>query len=215
MHSGSRYGSGCSWSSSPGEQVYKAMDLHAASELGPDSSAAWKPMFSGMLQLTGASGQLRLPAEGDIVPWHSQAPLVWLSTCWQDTGGLLSAASFSPFGQTVFAFVTSLFGSHRGTVSRRILWKASCLVFVFWQMLKLSCCLYYRDTINILLSEPLHVPVKFYHLPCEQTDSTTLILKKRISEISHVRFSNIMEMWPFSWVYILQTKMIRKLPQLE
>ena len=32
-----------------------------------------------MLQLTGASGQLRLPVEGDIVPWHSQAPLVWLS----------------------------------------------------------------------------------------------------------------------------------------
>ena len=119
------------------------------------------------------------------------------------TRGLLSAASFSPFRQTVFAFGTSLFGSHRGTVSRRILWKASCLVFIFWQMLKLSCCLYYRDTINILLSEPLHVPVKFYDLPCEQTDSTTLILKKRISEISHVRFSNIMEMWPFSWVYIL------------
>lgn len=72
----------------------------------------------------------------------------------------------------VFTFGASLFGSHRSTVSRRIPWKASCLVFVFWQMLKLFCCLYYRDSINVLLSEPLHVPVKFYDLPCEQTDST-------------------------------------------
>lgn len=49
--------------------------------------------------------------------------------------------------------------------------RQAALFSFFWQMLKLSCCLYYRDTIN-LLSEPLHVSVKCYDLPCEQTDST-------------------------------------------
>ena len=50
--------------------------------------------------------------------------------------------------------------------------RQAALFSFFWQMLKLSCCLYYRDTINFLLSEPLRVSVKFYALPCEQTDST-------------------------------------------
>lgn len=68
-------------------------------------------------------------------------------------------------------------------MSKRLLWKASCLVFVFsfWQILKLSSCLYCRDTVNVPLSESLHVPVKFHHLPSEQPDSTNADMEEKNS----------------------------------
>lgn len=171
------------------------MTLGAAAELSPDSSTTPQATV-----LRGSSSccnfrSATMATKCDIFTQHPWCVAlgVWFQLVGV-VGELLSTSYifshsnkpfFCPFAEMVFALWALLFGIHGHTMSKRICGKeAAFFCFYFWQTLRLPCCLCYKGTVSVFLSEPLQVPVKFLGLPSEQPNSTNTDTEEKNSEVS-------------------------------